>query len=293
MRPNLARALIGRAQAYLDLDDDDLALKDFDAALKLEPRQIDALLGRAQLHADAGQPQRAAADFDAALAVDAKNIAALHGRGLARIELMQTDLALRDFDAALAVDPKSPEVLVSRGLARVDRGDYAAALADFSAAHAADPTEASPVIARGRSYMMAGEYAKAEADLALIVGAAPRDGFHALWLYLARARGGKDGKAALAAAAPQFGKEWPMPIVALALGQTSPAEVLRAAQDKNPKRQAENLCEAQYFIGQFALIAGNRAAAEQAFRAALAAKTPRFDEYRGARAELLRMGLKP
>ncbi len=50
---------------------------------------------------------------------------------------------------------------------------------------------------------------------------------------------------------------------------------------------------AQFFVGQQALLAGNRAAAEQAFRAALATKAARFDEYRGARAELVRMGVKP
>jgi lipoprotein NlpI len=77
--------------------------------------------------------------------------------------------------------------------------------------------------------------------------------------------------------------------VSLFLGQGSPAAVLKASESKDTREQLEKQCEAHFFIGQYALLRGDRAGAERAFKSGLATRILHFDEYRGARAELARL----
>jgi lipoprotein NlpI len=69
--------------------------------------------------------------------------------------------------------------------------------------------------------------------------------------------------------------------------------VLAAATDANPARQLEQACEANFFVGHWALRQGDKREAVRLFRIAATACPRRLVEGNGARAELRALGEKP
>ena len=110
--------------------------------------------------------------------------------------------------------------------------------------------------------------------------------YSAIWRYLAREHVGENGAAELEANAARLkSKDWPYPVIELYLGGRSPAEVLSVAS------KPEERCEAQFYIGEWHLLRGNRAAAATALQAAADICSKDFFEYKGALAELKRLNL--
>ena len=68
--------------------------------------------------------------------------------------------------------------------------------------------------------------------------------------------------------------QWPMPIVAFALGNLSESDLLQAANVSDP-RAADLTAEAEYYIGAWALAKQDKKAARQHFKAAVAGKADR------------------
>jgi tetratricopeptide (TPR) repeat protein len=135
----------------------------------------------------------------------------------------------------------------------------------------------------GYAHFYQGDFAAAALDLQEAV-----DGTNAypiLWLYLARARTGRqDAKKDLEQMAAGLKPEqWPSPVIKLFLEQGTP-EAMMAAADK-PEEQ----CEAQYYLGQWLLLRGDRANSIEALRNAVKSCPKDFVEYAGALAELKRL----
>jgi lipoprotein NlpI len=65
--------------------------------------------------------------------------------------------------------------------------------------------------------------------------------------------------------------------------------VLAAAKDADLKKAAKQRCEAYFYLGQQALIAGQPDEARRLFQLALVPKLAGFTEYRGAQLELKRL----
>ena len=68
-------------------------------------------------------------------------------------------------------------------------------------------------------------------------------------------------------------------MVRLFLGETTPADVLAAANDPDPATRKDQLCEANFYSGELALLQGAKEEATRLFRLA-AADCPRgFDAH--------------
>jgi lipoprotein NlpI len=110
------------------------------------------------------------------------------------------------------------------------------------------------------------------------------DASNMIWRYLARERAGEDGAAELETNAARLkSNDWPRPAINLYLGKTSPEELLSAAG------KPEERCWAQFYVGEWSLLHGDRAAAATALQAVADTCPKRFFEYAGAMAELKRM----
>ncbi|MHA1565724.1 MAG: tetratricopeptide repeat protein [Alphaproteobacteria bacterium] len=207
-----------------------------------------------------------------------------HGQG-------DHDRAFADYDQVLRIDSDYAPVYSIRGASHFDRGDYEAAIADYDQAFRLDPVGAEIFGGRGLSSFYVGRFAEAVADWQLCVLVRPCDAFAAIWLYLARARAGQDGKAALArnTARRDLG-EWPGPVIKMFLGQMTGAAVLALDDGAPTSTSNKRREEAFFYVGQQWLLAGDREGARDLFRRAMETGYAGSVENRGAEAELRRMG---
>lgn len=78
-------------------------------------------------------------------------------------------------------------------------------------------------------------------------------------------------------------------IVSLYLEKLSPGDLLAAAKDADARKQKENVCEVNFYLGEYALIRGNRTEALKYFRAAVETGITTFVEFNAAKAEISRL----
>ncbi|MFL9888425.1 tetratricopeptide repeat protein [Paraburkholderia agricolaris] len=93
----------------------DEALECFEAALKLDPRNLQALVRRGNTLIEAGRYEQAVTAYDQTLAVAPMTLDALCNRGSALRVLGRYQEALDTYAAALTVDPRSFETHANRG----------------------------------------------------------------------------------------------------------------------------------------------------------------------------------
>ncbi len=125
-----AQRLMTVGIASLDRGDLDGAMKSFNRALELNPRNENARLGRARTH----------------------------------LRLKEFDAAIRDATAVLEADPKETQALLARGLARQSKRDLAGAMADFSEAISQKPNDPAGYRYRATVRRQARDGAGAAAD---------------------------------------------------------------------------------------------------------------------------------
>jgi tetratricopeptide (TPR) repeat protein len=139
-RKDLAAGLYGQAaQAWLLANDNNRALKDQNAALKLAPSDVDLLTDRGVTLASTGKYWDAIDDFNKAhdLARDRADI--LTYRASAYRLIKSLDLASQDIAEAIRLQPKSPEAYLERGIIRRLSNDLPGARADWQKAMALGP----------------------------------------------------------------------------------------------------------------------------------------------------------
>jgi tetratricopeptide (TPR) repeat protein len=245
--PEATDALYNRAAAYAQLGRFDLAIEDYNRLLQIAPSDPDTLFNRAWLYSIEGKYESSIDDLTKVLMVKPDDFESRLRRAGIEIQLGHNEDAIADCTQLLKATPTSPVAFYNRGRAEYAKGDFAAAAADFAAA------------------------AK---NLDGISKAALR-AYATLRLALADARLGKAAPPELAALAKEVPvDQWPMPIVAFALGNLSESDLLQAANVSDP-RAADLTAEAEYYIGAWALAKQDKKAAKQHFKAAVAGKADR------------------
>ena len=91
--PDYSWAYNTRGNAYFQKNDLTNAIKEYDAAIKLNPKDPQAYNNRGAVHFRQGQFAPAALDYTAALKADPKDAAAYNNRALANFQLGKVDLA--------------------------------------------------------------------------------------------------------------------------------------------------------------------------------------------------------
>lgn len=197
-----AAALIVRGSLRADEGQYMRALGDIGRAMRLDSRNAQIYLQRGIIHQAQGAFDIAVRDFDRALALQPGLQAALDQRANAlaqrvatyQAELQQLneylqrtpadadmlnsrcwirtinnddlDLALADCNASLMASPNDANVHDSRGLVYFKRGDYAASLVDYETAVRLEPNNGHFIYGRGLARIALGMTAEGEADLA-------------------------------------------------------------------------------------------------------------------------------
>ena len=111
-----------RGTAYFSKGELDKAVKDYDIAIRLDPKDSAALANRGTIHMAQGQPDLALADYNGALRINPKNANAYNLRGLLYSRTGQIDQAIQDYTSALKINPKFADAHNDRGYAYYSRG---------------------------------------------------------------------------------------------------------------------------------------------------------------------------
>src|SRR4051794_20904498 len=252
-----------------------------------------ALYNRGNAYVTKGEHDQAIADFDAALKLDPNNASILNNRGSARSEKGEGDAALADFDAAIKVNPRYAAAYFNRANALAAKGETERALKDYDAAIRNNRRNVNAYIARGALHLAGGASVKARADMRQAARLAPRNVYAVLWSDIAERRAKQKGR--LAARGGMKGldmKTWPAPVIRLYAGEIKPDAVLAGADSASDTVKAAQLCEANFYSGEYALIGGNREDAAKLFQTAVKDCPRGFLEGIAAAAELKGMGEK-
>jgi tetratricopeptide (TPR) repeat protein len=160
----LATAHNARGVAYHQSGDYDLAIADFNEAIRIYPRLAKAYYNRGIVDHAKGDLDKAIADFSDAIRLDPRYVLPFNNRGLVYDAKGDYDRAIADFNEALRLDPKYIFALNNRGLAYEVKTDYDRAIADFSEAIRLDPKYLDAFYNRSRAYKSKGDADHAGAD---------------------------------------------------------------------------------------------------------------------------------
>jgi tetratricopeptide (TPR) repeat protein len=142
----------------------DLALADYDQAIKVEAKAASIYTGRGNVYSAKGDSDRAIADFGQAIRLDPTFAMAHYGRGNAHAAKGAMDAAIANYGQAIRLDPKFTAAYVNRGSARAAGGELGSALDDYDRALRLDPKLGFVHGNRGMVYLKLDHYELAIAD---------------------------------------------------------------------------------------------------------------------------------
>lgn len=162
------------------------------------------------------------------------------------------DHAIDDYTEVIRLDSKNALAFNSRGNTYLAKGNPDRAIADYDEAIRLDPDEPGTYLNRGLANLYSGSLQKAQADFERSSELNPKDAYIALWLEITNRRSSLPSRLAEATTRIDMTK-WPAPLIRLYLGQITPEAVLAAADDPDIGAKERQACEANFFIGEFAL----------------------------------------
>ncbi|MGH8093795.1 MAG: tetratricopeptide repeat protein [Chthoniobacterales bacterium] len=134
-----AVALGNRGWCYANLFREADAIRDYDAALALNPQLKYIVLDRGIAFHRRGQFDRALADYSRALELDPNLPDAYRNRSMILAHLGRWTEAVSDMNEAIRCDPDNPQWFARRGDYYLDGGNLGSALASFESALRLDP----------------------------------------------------------------------------------------------------------------------------------------------------------
>jgi lipoprotein NlpI len=239
-----------------------------------------------------GDYDRAIADCTEAIRLDPKYAFAYNNRCFANALKGDYDRAIVDCTEAIQLDPKYAFAYNNRGLVYNAKDDDDRAIADYTEAIRLDPKYALAYKNRARVNLYAGALPEAMADLNQARELDPKDAYAALWLDIVNKRSNLPSRLAEATKQIEMTK-WPAPVIRLYLGQLTPEAVLAAADDPDLSTKKNQVCEANFYTGEFTLQRNDKGETTRLFRLAAAGCPKSFNEYEGAVAELKALGATP
>jgi tetratricopeptide (TPR) repeat protein len=290
------RAVIygSRGVGYYSKGDYDRAIQDTDEAIRLNPTEPSFYYTSGLAYKKKGDFDRAIQDFDNAIRLNRNFERAYYDRGNAYIDKEEYDRAIQEFNQAIRLNPTNANNYNNRGIAYKRKGDYDRAIQDYNESIHLNSNDTIAYFNRADSYFAQSNLKAATADFEHAIAAAPSSSAAvtaALFLHVIMKRQGQDDTQQLArvAAAADLSK-WPGPMLKLVLGKATANEVMAAAATGVSAWQRWQVCEANYFIGEDALLHHQRTTALAHLKAARDSCPKSDTGYTAALAELKRIG---
>jgi lipoprotein NlpI/V8-like Glu-specific endopeptidase len=272
----------------------DAAIADFDTVLKRQPKSAVAMNERGDAWRGLRNYDRALADYSQAIAFARDWPEAYRDRGYLNHLLARHAEARADFDRAIKLNARDAEAWNGRALVALAEGRVPEAIGDFDRAIALTPQSGAYHANRATARLIAGDPKRAAEDFRRSAAFDPDEPFVQLLLFIAQARAGDlaGAKAVLAQYDAQHGgAAWPQPIVDLFLDRGSVEAVERAAKTVAQRKDAKGQrFDADFYIGQWALLSGDEAAAALRLKSVYDSRLREYLEFDIARADLDTLG---
>ncbi len=316
-----ANAMYQRALAYVAMNDPGRAIPDYQEAVKLSPEHLGARIGLADTFAAAGQSAAAMTAYNDAVKMFPTMALVYNNRGMYQQAQGRFAEAVLDFTKAVEVDPRFDVALTNRGFTLMNQGNFEEAENDFTESlkiNAAQPNvislRAGSKLARGDIDGAIKDYTDvlkwnnknpvghAELGFALFFGGKKSDAlkefdkafeldsqlrFLLPWRYLTMLYLGQkpeaDAKFASLFAIPADKRLWGDALLIYLADKQSETALRKEINTVDPKATDPQSCEAEFFIGQRKLLAGQTDVAKAHFEAALKYKSTQLSAYRGAK----------
>lgn len=201
-------------------------------------------------------------------------------RAIAYMRKEKCDLAKADADAAMQAKPDYLKALLMRADANACLDHLDAAIADYTAA-LAQRNVVGGHYGRALALWRLGRFQDALLDFKEAARLAPKYSFGAIWLAiaLARAEPSDTETAREALGRVEDEDDWSTLLVALYRGKAKAADVDAAASQGEAWALPGQKCDADFYVGEWELLQGDKAAAKQ--RLTSAASTCKVSMGRG------------
>lgn len=174
LQPDAVDVWVVRGNLRMQANDDE-ALKDFNEALRLNPRHLGALLGQASIWEQQQEDEKALQALTAAIDVGPESADVYERRAHIRMSRGEHDLAIEDLSAALRVEPKNTDRLLLRAFEWSATGNVEKALEDCRAALAIDPKKLMAYYYMAVAHSRAGQPEQAIEDFDAALRIDPND----------------------------------------------------------------------------------------------------------------------
>ena len=261
-----ATELVKQGTDYLSKGDYAHAIEAYTNAIRLDPGSATAFYGRGYTHYLNQDDDLAIQDYTDAIQLQPNYGQALRERGLAYEDKNEYDLAIQDYTRAISVGLEDSNLLYYRAFDNERRGEYVPAITDLTEVIRRFPRAADAYRNRGLARLYSTHVVEAKQDLRQAVKLDPSGYYSVIWLYIASAKGETAAEGELAENAAKLDlTRWPGPVIQLFLDKSTPEEVLRAASDKEPVKNSDLQCEANFYIAEHRALHGQLSAAMQGF----------------------------
>ncbi len=174
LNPRHKWAYNNRGIAWEHKKEYDKAISDYDEAIRLDPKLSAPYNGRGDAWRSKGEYDKAISDYDEAIRLDPKDALAYNNRGTAWYLKKDYDKAISDYDEAIRLDPQYAAPWNNRGNAWQDKKEYDKAISDYDGAIRLDPKFADAYNNRGIACSAKEEYDKAISDYNEVVRLDPK-----------------------------------------------------------------------------------------------------------------------
>jgi len=142
----------------------DLALKDYDKTLSLDPKMKRAYSARGGIYANRGMYEKALVDMNKSIELDPRFINGYSNRALIYLRMNRFNEAIQDCTSLLKLDPTDAPIYDMRGVCHANLKNYDAAIADYTRAIQVNPNIKSFYANRAKAYRAKGMEAEAARD---------------------------------------------------------------------------------------------------------------------------------
>lgn len=173
----LSNAFVLRGYAYWSKGQNELAIKDFEQAIRLNAKNADAFNGRGAAYLNERMLESAIRDFDRAIQLDPNFPAALNNRGLAYYYKRDFKRAIQDYDRAIRLKPDFVTARYNRASAYAYIGQEDLAIKEYDEVLRQQPNDAFAYHNRGTVYAQKGQTDRAIQDFDIAIRLAPEAAF--------------------------------------------------------------------------------------------------------------------